>query len=50
MAEKEISFIAKKKITEPVKIKFRTSDGEMVEFKAIRESVKPVRVKFKIRK
>jgi len=38
--------MASKKITKPVRVRFRTSDGESVSFKAHRDFTKNVRVSF----
>ena len=48
--KKEVRFVAKKKVTEPVEIKFKTTDGKVVKFVAKKSSIKPVKVKFKTKK
>ncbi len=48
--KKIVSFWARKKITKPVKVKFRTSSGKIISFKATKKITKLVKVKFKARK
>lgn len=48
--KKVISFIARKVITKPVQVKFKTNDGKVVSFIARKKITKPVRVKFKTKK
>ena len=43
---KKISFIAKKSLVKPVKVKFYTGSGEKVSFTAKKKVVKPVKVEF----
>ncbi len=51
MAKKKyVSFIAMKKVTKPVKVSFKTSEGKRVSFIVKRTVTKPIRVKFKTKK
>jgi len=45
-ARKKVSFVAKKKVVKPVKVKFYTRSGEKVSFTAKKKIVKPVKVEF----
>jgi hypothetical protein len=50
MAKKtKVSFVAKKTISKPVKVRFETRDG-LVSFKAKKKISKPVRVSFFVEK
>lgn len=46
----KVSFIAKRKVIKPVRVKFYTGTGEKVSFKARKEVKKPVKVEFYARK
>jgi len=46
----KVSFIAKKKISKPVKIEFYTKEGKKVFFKGYKQVTKPVRVEFYAKK
>lgn len=46
----KVSFIAKKKVTKPVKVKFYTKTGKKVSFAAKKKVTKPVEVKFYAKK
>jgi len=48
--KKDVSFIAMKKVTKPVRVSFKTSEGKRISFTARRTVTKPVRVKFKAKK
>ena len=50
MAKKRISFVAKKSVTKPVKVKFKTKTGKKVSFKATKLVTKKVKVKFLAKK
>ena len=50
MSKKWVSFTARKSVTKPVKINFKTSSGKGVSFIAKKTVTKPVKVKFKARK
>ena len=43
----EVSFKAKKKVSVPVKVGFKTSDGKKITFPAHKTVKKPVRVRFR---
>ena len=43
---KLVKFDAVKTIKKPVRVRFRTSDGDLVSFDAIKTMKKPVKVKF----
>jgi len=45
-----VSFIAKKKVSKPIRVKFTTKKGKMVSFTAKKKVTKPVRVKFSVKK
>lgn len=45
-----VSFIAKKKISKPVRVKFKTKKGKTISFTATKKVTKPVRVKFSVKK
>lgn len=45
-----VSFIAKKKVSKPVRVKFSTKKGETVSFTATKKVTKPVRVRFSVKK
>lgn len=47
---KTVSFIAKKKVSKPVKVKFYTKTGEKVSFAAKKKVTKPVKVEFYAKK
>jgi hypothetical protein len=47
---KTVSFIAKKKVSKPVRVKFKTKTGKKVSFVATKKVTKPVRVKFSAKK
>jgi hypothetical protein len=47
---KKVSFIARKKIVKPVRVKFYTRSGGRVAFTAKKKVVKPVRVQFYAKK
>lgn len=50
-AKKEkVSFVARKKVTKPVRVKFYTRAGEKVSFTAKKKIAKPVKVEFYARK
>jgi hypothetical protein len=42
-----VSFTAKKKVSEPVKVKFKTKEGDKVSFGAHKTVKKPARVSFR---
>ena len=42
----KIAFVAKKKVSKPVKVAFYTKDGEKVAFKAHAQVTRPVRIQF----
>jgi hypothetical protein len=44
-AKKKVSFVAKKVVSKPVKVRFQTREG-LVSFKAIKKISKPVKVTF----
>ena len=44
-----VSFKASKKVSEPVRVKFKTKDGQRVSFPAHKKVKKPVRVSFRAR-
>ncbi len=48
--KQKVSFIAKKKVSKPVKVKFYTKAGKTVSFTAKKKVTKPVRVKFYAKK
>jgi len=51
MAQKKtVSFWAQKRVTVPVKVKFKTKEGKEVSFVAKRHTTKPIKVKFKAKK
>lgn len=47
---KTVSFIAKKKVSKPVRVKFVTKKGKAVSFSATKKVTRPVRVKFSVKK
>jgi hypothetical protein len=47
---KNVSFRATRIVKEPVKVSFRTDDGERITFNATRAIRRPVRVSFRTRK
>ena len=47
---KTVSFIAKKKVSKPVRVKFTTKKGKAVSFSATKKVTKPVRVKFSVKR
>ena len=47
--KKDVIFLAKKKIIEPIKVKFKNSKGKMIEFDADKITIKKVKVRFKAR-
>lgn len=47
---KRVSFIAKKKVIKPIKVKFYTRKGGRVSFIAKKKVVKPVKVEFYVRR
>jgi hypothetical protein len=47
---KRISFVAKRSVVKPVRVKFYTRSGGKVAFTAKRKVVKPVRVQFYAKK
>jgi hypothetical protein len=46
----KVSFIAEKKVSKPVKIKFYTSGGQKVSFTGHKQVKKPVKVEFYAKK
>lgn len=46
----KISFVADKKVSNPVVVAFRTKEGERVAFKAHQQVTKPVKVQFYAKK
>ena len=48
--KRNIIFLARKKVIEPVKVEFKTQDGKIVKFIAKKEVTKPVKVEFKAKK
>jgi hypothetical protein len=42
----KISFVAKKKVAKPVRVKFYTRSGQKVSFAAKKKVVRPVKVEF----
>ena len=42
----KVAFIAKGKVSKPVKVSFYNKDGEKIAFKAHKQVTKPVRVEF----
>jgi hypothetical protein len=49
-ARKRVSFIARRSVAKPVRVKFYTRSGGRVAFTARRKVVKPVRVQFYAKK
>ncbi len=47
---KTVSFIAKKKVSKPVRVRFKTKTGKIVSFTAKKKVTKPVRIKFSVKK
>ena len=43
---KRVTFTARRKVTKPVKVSFKTRAGEKVSFKAKKTVTKPVKVSF----
>tara|TARA_Y100000310_G_C20149593_1_gene564076 strand:+ start:77 stop:232 length:156 start_codon:yes stop_codon:yes gene_type:complete len=50
MSKRKVSFLAKKKVTKPVKVRFINKQGERVSFSAKKKVTKPVRVTFYTKK
>jgi len=48
--KKKVTFVAKKKVTKPVTVRFVTKDGKPIRFKATKKVSKPVKVTFYARK
>jgi len=49
-ARKKVSFVARKQVAKPVRVKFYTRGGEKVAFTAKKKVVKPVKVEFYAKK
>lgn len=43
---KKVSFVARKQVAKPVRVKFYTRSGQKVSFAAKKKAVKPVKVQF----
>ncbi len=48
--KRNVSFIARKDVTKPIKVQFKTSEGKSVSFIAKKTFTKPVKVQFKTKK
>jgi len=46
MGKEKVSFWAKKKVPEPVRVKFITKNGQEVSFRAVKKIPKPIKVEF----